>query len=585
MNLPVGYDNFGKVIENKLDFVDKSLFIKEVIDDISTEVAVIVRPRRFGKTLNLSMLHHFLSAEIDGKPTQPLFDGLKILSAGEKYQQHQGRYPVIFVTLKDVKDQDYSVTYRNFCRLMSHVYLQHQSVLSSPKLSSHQKRVYESILEEKGSVTDMQSSLFNLTHVLYLHHGIKPWLLIDEYDTPIQVGYVRGYYNEIIGLMRSLLGQSLKSNPYLHRSVITGILRVSKESIFSGVNNLEMYTLLRREYAQHFGFTEEEVSALLRSYDLEKETEVIKEWYNGYQIGGTTTIYNPWSMTNCLKRGGEVGPYWVNTSDNQLIRDLLVSSSGRFKSEFQRLLEGGRVDRIVDEHMVFEDLRKSESGVWSLMLMTGYLKVSAQHREDQGLWCTLEIPNREVRNLYRQIIEQWLSNGYGIEWYNTFLNHLLTGNLKAFERELLVQVMESTISSHDMSRDPEAFYHGLMIGLTASLYQSKNYEIRSNRESGYGRYDYMILSQDKSKPTLLLEFKRVDTLKDEERLMTKLEETAREAVKQISKSRYVAEAENRGNTNIIKIGLAFCGKRFKIQAEQNGRSLIETASESPKLQG
>lgn len=571
MNLPVGYDNFGKVIENKLDFVDKSLFIKEIIDDVSTEVAVIIRPRRFGKTLNLSMLHHFLAAEIDGKPTKPLFEGLKILSAGEEYQRHQGRYPVISVTLKDVKDQDYSAAYRNFCKLMSHVYLQHQSVLSSSKLNTRQKKVYELILEEKASVADMQASLFNLTHVLYLHYGIKPWLLIDEYDTPIQVGYVRGYYAEIIGLMRSLLGQSLKGNPYLQRSIITGILRVSKESIFSGVNNLEVYTLLRREYGQHFGFTEEEVSTLLKKFDLEKEAESIRDWYNGYQIGGTT-VYNPWSIANCLKRRGELAPYWVNTSDNQLIRDLLVQSSSRFKSQFEQLLQGTPVDRIVDEHMVFEDLRKNESGVWSLMLMTGYLKVISQRRTDDGLYCELAIPNQEVRNLYQQIIKQWLSNGYGIEWYNTFLNHLLSGDIHAFSQEL-VQVMESTLSSHDMSRDPEAFYHGLMIGLTASLYHSKNYEIQSNRESGYGRYDYMIFSRDHSKPTLLLEFKRIEAIKDEKQLATKLEEAAREAVGQIDKTRYSAEAEKRGSTNIIKIGLAFCGKRFKIYAEQAGKEL------------
>jgi hypothetical protein len=517
------------------------------------------------------MLHHFLSAEIDGKPTKQLFDGLKILSAGEEYQKHQGRYPVISVTLKDVKDQEYPVAYRNFCKLMSYVYLQHQLVLSSPRLNTHQKKVYESVLEERASVADMQSSLFNLTHVLYLHYGIKPWLLMDEYDTPIQAGYVRGYYAEMVAFMRSLLGQALKGNAYLQKSVITGILRVSKESIFSGVNNLEVYSLLRQEYAQHFGFTEEEVSILLQRFNLGKEADSIRDWYNGYQVG-ETTVYNPWSIASCLKRRGELAPYWVNTSDNQLIRDLLVQSSNSFKSQFEQLLQGEPVDRIVDEHMIFEDLRKNESGVWSLLLMTGYLKVISQRRTDDGLSCLLAIPNREVRNLYQQIIKQWLSNGYGIEWYNTFLNHLLMGDLGAFEQEL-VQVMESTISSHDMSRDPEAFYHGLMIGLTASLYQSKNYEIQSNRESGYGRYDYMIFSHDQNKPSLLLEFKRVESVKDPDLLATKLEQAAQEAVEQIGKTRYSAEAEKRGSTHIIKIGLAFCGKRFKIYAEQGGKEL------------
>lgn len=577
MNLPVGYDNFGKVIENKLDFVDKSLFIKEVIDDTSTEVAVIIRPRRFGKTLNLSMLHHFLAAEIEGKPTKQLFDGLKILSAGEPYQQHQGRYPVIAVTMKDVKDQEYSVAYRNFCSLMSYVYSQHQAVLSSPKLNTHQKRVYESVLEARADIADMQFSLFNLTHMLYLHYGVKPWLLIDEYDTPIQAGYVRGYYADIVAFMRVLLGKALKGNPYLQKSVITGILRVSKESIFSGLNNLEVYSLLRQEYAEHFGFTEEEVSELLKRFHLEKESDSIKEWYNGYRIGDTT-VYNPWSIASCLKYRGVLEPYWVNTSDNQLIRDLLIQSSNSFKSQFEQLLKGEPIERLVDEHMIFEDLRKNESAVWSLLLMTGYLKVISKRRTDDGIYCMLAIPNQEVRNLYQQIIKQWLSNGYGVEWYNSFLNHLLSGNLEAFGQEL-IQVMESTVSSHDMSRDPEAFYHGLMIGLTASLYQSKNYEIQSNRESGYGRYDYMIFSRDKNKPTLLLEFKRVESVKDAERLTTKLEQAAQEAVEQIGKTRYVAEAEKRGSTNIIRMGIAFCGKRFKIYAEQAGKELITKASQ------
>jgi hypothetical protein len=571
MNLPIGYDNFKKVVEKKLDFVDKSLFIKEVIDDKATEIALITRPRRFGKTLNLSMLHHFLSSKVDGASTLHLFEGLKILAAGENYRQHQGRYPVIFITLKDVKDTDYAQAYQSLCKVISGVYLQHQEVLSSSKISAHQKRIYESVLEERATPLHVRSSLLDLTRILHLHHGVNPWLLMDEYDTPIQASYVQGYYPQMIELMRSLLGRVLKGNSALEKAVITGIMRVSKESIFSGVNNLEVYSLLHSRYAQHFGFTEEEVSELLERFNLQAKAEDIRSWYNGYQIGNVT-LYNPWSIANCLKREGELAPYWVNTSDNRLIRDLVIKSSESFKDGFEQLLQGNPVERLIDENMIFGDLQSNLSAIWSLLFMAGYLKVINRNRTDQGLWCTLDIPNREVRSLYRQIIEQWLSNGHGIEWYNNFISNLLSGDVEAFERGLK-DIMEHTVSSHDTGRDPEVFYHGLMIGLTASLYQSKNYEIQSNRESGYGRYDYMIFSRDKNKPTLLLEFKRVELVKDADLLMAKLEKTAREAVTQIEEARYAAEAEKRGSAYIIKIGVAFCGKRFKIYAEQNGKGL------------
>lgn len=579
MDLPVGYDNFGKVIEHGLDFVDKSLFIKEILDDKSNEAIVITRPRRFGKTFNLSMLHHFLADEIEGKPTQGLFDKLKIAQSGDLYQQHRGKYPVIFITLKGVKDHRYEAAYNNLCKLMSRVYLKHQEVLSSSKLATHQKKVFESIVEERATEASIQSSLLDLTHVLYLHYGVKPWLLIDEYDTPIQVSYVHNYYNHLISLMRNFFGDALKTNPYLHKAVITGIVRIAKENLFSGVNNLKVYSVLDSKYSEYFGFTEEEVNHLLKKSHLEEQMRPIKDWYNGYQIG-TATLYNPWSIANCIQETGKLTPYWVNTGDNQLIKDLLVRSSAEFKTQFESLLQGKPVERIIDENLVFDDLFIDESATWNLLLTAGYLKVISQRETDQGRLCLLDIPNREVRNLYRNIIERWLSNGYGVEWYNNFLNHLLVGDIEAFEKDL-TSMMARTVSVHDMSRDPEAFYHGLMVGLTASLYQSKNYEIQSNRESGYGRYDYMIFSRDKNKYTLLLEFKRVESVKETERLTTQLERAAQEALEQIAKTHYSAEAENRGCTNIIKMGIAFCGKRFSIRVEQMGENLIAKVSTNP----
>lgn len=283
---------------------------------------------------------------------------------------------------------------------------------------------------------------------------------------------------------------------------------------------------------------------------------------------GKTIVYNPWSIVNCIKRRGELIPYWVNTSDNQLIKTLFIQSDDEFKEEFQSLLQGQPIQEIISEQMVFDDLKQNPIAVWSLLLMAGYLKIIDQRYSREGNLCTLDIPNQEVRDLYYQIIQQWLANGKGIRWYHNFLDHLLLGNVAAFEEDLNY-IMERTVSVHDTSKDPEAFYHGLMVGVTASLYGNKNYEIKSNRESGYGMYDYLIYSHDMNYPTLLIELKRIkkqDT-NDLEKLTQALEKAAQEALDQIDRQHYLAEVQHRGRRNILKMGLAFCGKHFKIKAE------------------
>ncbi len=323
MHLPVNSDDFREIIEKKFDFVDKTLWIQEILDEISVTVMAITRPRRFGKTLNLSMLHYFLAAEVDGRKTQGLFDGLKIAALGEKYMQHQGKYPVIFITFKEVRDHDFSIAYSNLINLLHRVYRQHNYLTDSPRLSPAEKEKFKIILERKGSRGDVNSALLDLSYYLYQHHGAKVWLLIDEYDTPIQSAFLNNYYDEVTSLMRSLLGAALKTNPYLERAVITGILRIAKESLFSGLNNIEVYTLLHSNYGEYFGFTESEVNALLNQAGLDKEAVAIRDWYNGYKCGNTI-IYNPWSIVHCIKRQGELQPYWVNTSGNDLIKHSLA---------------------------------------------------------------------------------------------------------------------------------------------------------------------------------------------------------------------------------------------------------------------
>jgi hypothetical protein len=567
MQLPLGYENFKEIIDHQLDFVDKTLFIQEILDDKATKVAVITRPRRFGKTLNLSMLHHFLAAEAYGQSTQGLFDGLKIAALGEEYMQHQGRYPVIFISFKDIKDHGhFEKALEKLAFLMMKVYEEHEYLLSSSRLSPEQKELFRTILRQEASQSALENALERLTFYLFQHHEVKPWLLIDEYDTPIQSSYLEGYYEPLVSCLRNLFGAALKTNSYLEKAVITGILRVAKESLFSGLNNLEVYTLTNSEYGQYFGFTEEEVEDLLQRAGLYQQAQSIRDWYNGYRVG-TYTVYNPWSIVKCIRKKGELATYWVNTSDNQLIKTILLGSSENFRSQFGDLLQGNPIEKAINENMVYGELKNNEGAAWSLLLMAGYLKVISSWRVGAALHCQLKIPNEEVRSLYQQILEEWLSKGGDTEWFNTFLNHLLMGDLIAFERDLK-ELIEHTFSVHDTAKDQEVFYHGFMVGATASLCHNKNYEIKSNRESGYGRYDYMIFSHDKNKPTILIEIKRVpkDTLNNLDPSLREeaLEQAAQQALNQMELQNYAAEARQRGRTHILKIGLAFSGKCFKL---------------------
>jgi hypothetical protein len=422
MRLPLGYENFKELIDHRFNFVDKSLLIKEILDDDITKVVLITRPRRFGKTLNLSMLHHFLASEVNGQSTTGLFTGLKITAAGEEYIRHQGKYPVIFITFKEIEDHTFEHILENMQLLMARVYEEHHYLLSSPKLSETNKIFYETVLKGQANEALLKVAILNLTGYLYQHHGVKPWVLIDEYDKPIQSAYLHDYYNKMIRLMRGMLGAALKTNPYLERAVITGILRISKESLFSDLNNLKVYSLLQSRYGQYFGFTEEEVTNLLQQAGLEQKAAEIRAWYNGYQ-SGEYTIYNPWSIVNCINEKGRVEPYWINTSGNELIKELLTHAGESFRLQFEDLLSGKSVEKLIDENMVFSDLKKNNSATWSLLLLSGYLKVTGIRDTEMGPYCTLIIPNREIRGLYRRIIEQWLSNGHGTDWFENFLNH------------------------------------------------------------------------------------------------------------------------------------------------------------------
>lgn len=573
MKLQIGSDDFGKVRSKGLNFIDKTLFVKEVLDNKNIEVSVITRPRRFGKTFNLSMLHHFLASEVNQIKTAEMFNGLKISQADDSsYMQHQGKYMVIFVSFKSVKDSTFAEALGSLQLLVRELYSIHGYLLNSNKLREDEKELIKKFLSNEVDKPLLEESLKILTEFLYKHIGKKVYLLIDEYDAPIQSGYSNNYYDEIISLMRGMFGAALKTNPYLDRAIVTGILRVAKESIFSELNNVTVYSLLQSQYSQHFGFTEEEVHELLVQAELEDKEAEIRSWYNGYVFGGTT-VYNPWSIVNYINNR-IFKTYWINTSDNQLIKEQLIKSTNEFKEQFNLLLQDKSIERIIDENMVFGNLENNSDAAWSLLLMSGYLKVISTVIDMGNTICECAIPNLEVKILYRNIIKEWLGNGHGIMWYQNLLTYLLNGNIEKFV-ENFGQVLLRTISVHDIAHNPEAFYHGFMLGLIAGLDQDQ-YELKSNRESGLGRYDIAIIPRDTKKIGIILELKSVMPPKATKRTQDKvlddlLVREAQRALKQINNNQYAVDLVHRGILNIVKIGLAFSGKEFRVAYEGGGK--------------
>jgi len=556
MKLPIGYDNFRELIDNQFDFVDKSLFIKEVIDD-TAKVILITRPRRFGKTLNMSMLQHFFANSIQGVTTAGLFNDLKIATLPE-YIKYQGQYPVIFISFKDIKKDNFDQAYDKIYELLIEVYSKYPEVMESDKLQSREKELCRLLLSRLATGVQLEDALKTLTTCIFQHYGTKPLILIDEYDTPIQSAYMNDYYESMISFMRNFLSAALKGNPYLHKAVLTGILRVSKESLFSDLNNLKVYSLLHSCYSEYFGFTETEVDNLLQLTHLQGQQDDIRNWFNGYQFGNST-IYNPWSIINCLFEGGKLQPYWVNTGGHDLIKRLLIQSRGPFKEKFEVLMQNKSIEVFLDEHLVFQYLENNETSMWNLLLAAGYLKIVTTEQRSQGLWAYVQIPNFEIRSIYQRIVEQWLSDGYGIEWYNHFLNYLLQGEIEKFS-EKLQEFLVGIVSNQDTARFPEAFFHGLMLGFAASL-DPKQYILKSNREAGYGRYDIAIIPKDQTKLGILLECKAA-------KKRAELTKKAKEALLQINTKQYEVEFQQYGIKQILKLGLALWGKELRIQYEK-----------------
>lgn len=552
--LPIGISDYKIIIEEDYLYVDKTLLVEELVGK-QTIIALIPRMRRFGKTLNLSMLRYFF--EKSDSDTSHLFKSMKIWQ-NEKMRVLQGQFPVIFLSLKDVKFATWQDTFESLASLVADEYKRHLYLLDAKTLVEKEKEIYTSILQEKASPSLLTKSLSYLTEWLHRFHGKRVILLIDEYDTPAHAAYVGGYYNVLIPFLRNWLSSGLKDNKSLERGVLTGILRIAKETIFSGLNNIKTFTILSDDFQDKFGFLESEVNELLQEYGFRDKSDAIRCWYNGYRIGSCQGIYNPWSVLNCLADRGALAPYWVNTSENALMKQLITQAPYNLKADLEVLLNGGSIEKTIEDGVVFTQLEKSSEAIWSLLLFSGYLTIGAT--PSYGTPVNLRIPNLEVEELYKSLIVDWFKSIPETN-YHLLLKSLTRGDIDTFS-QIFQEFLASSVSVFDTGGDePEKTYHAFVLGMLIGLRDT--YEVKSNRESGYGRYDVMLIPKNPKDLGLVLEFKKVGPYEQ-----TDLEGAVASALKQIEDKNYAQELRDRGISRILLLALAFQGKRVAFLSKE-----------------
>ncbi len=547
--LPVGVSDFKEMREGCYYFVDNSLFIQEIIEAWA-KVLLIPRPRRFGKTLNLSMLRYFFEKTEENRTG--LFEGLHIRD-NKLFETHYGQYPVIYLTFKDIRDVTWDDAFEGLKGLIIEEIERHQDVFSrikTPGTAMILKKLKDAT-KDKTSKRVFEDSLRYLSKLLDIAYGKGAVILIDEYDTPLYAGYNGGYYEEVVNFMRNFFSGGLKDNPHLFKGVITGVLRVAKESIFSGLNNLGVYTLLDNKFTESFGFTEQEVKNLLKKYGIQDKYKDVSKWYNGY-LFGNQVIYNPWSVISCIDNQGEPKPYWINTADTAFIDRLATRGGKELREELGQLTEGAAITRPVYETIVMRDLDKRDDLLWSFLLFSGYLK-SNGHAVHRNMY-NLAIPNKEVKVAYEEMIIRWFSEKIQTSQLIEMIQYLEAGNIPMFGHILQI-IVRQIMSFHDLSGEPEKVYHALVLGML--VWMSGKYEIRSNRESGYGRYDVLLKPKDPKDRGIIIEFKKIHAKGKKAH-----EKVLKEALEQIEKRGYATELEASGITEILKIAVAFRGKEL-----------------------
>lgn len=552
--LPIGISDYVRA-QSEYYYVDKTLLIREFLDQRPL-VSLFTRPRRFGKTLNMDMLRVFF--EISEEDTSIYFKDKAIWKCGGKYTKHQGKYPVIFLTFKDVKFDSWEATLGKIRGILQVEFGRHMELLESEMTAEYEKEFFIRVMDGSATEVDLTSALEKLSKMLAAHYGTAPVIIIDEYDTPIQEGYAKDFYDEIIGFMRNFFSGAFKDNKYLSYGFLTGILRVAQESIFSGLNNLSVNSVMDDEYDSFFGFTYPEVHQMMEYYGVtDKETE-LKDWYDGY-LFGSKEIYNPWSVVNYISKGCIPQAYWVNTGRNEVLEDVLKAATDDIKEKLHDLLQGKKVVARIDQNVLYRSLSEEPDNIYSLLLVAGYLKAPKKELQADGTYlCEISIPNREIAAVYKsEILSHLLQIGAITRTTaNKIAESLYANDLKKLQ-QAVTEYMDRSVSFYDSGA--EGFYHGLILGLIALM--DHQYKIKSNRESGDGRYDISLIPRDKKHPGIIMELKSRAGLNDEA-----LELLSKEALDQINEKRYDAEMRSDGMRNILKLGIAFSGKRVKIKA-------------------
>ena len=547
--IPIGISDFKSFNDKDYYYVDKTLMIKDIIDN-KVLVTLFTRPRRFGKTLNLSMIKYFF--EKTDEDNSYLFENLNIWNVGEKYRKHQGKYPVINLTFKDAKMNNWEETYEKLINIITEEYKRHEYLEDIIK-DKNNKQIFQDIKDKKASFTEYTSSIKKLCAYMEMYYKQRPILLIDEYDVPLQNSYIQGFYNETINFIRSLLQEALKDNNSLEFAIITGCLRISKESIFTGLNNLDINSILDKQYSEHFGFTQSEVDEMIKYYELEKKREEIKDWYDGYQFGAKD-IYNPWSVLKCVKDmtiNSEKRPeaYWVNTSGNDIVKKLIKNADETVKNEIEILINGGTIDKALNASITYNELDENIDNIWSMLFFTGYLTYTEEKREEGAVtsYYSLKIPNKELYYIYEIVIKTWFDNNIKQRDFRELYQNILEGKDEEISDEISSLLLEN-ISFYDAS---ESFYHGILIGIFSKI---GIYRVFSNLESGIGRSDIILEPTKLKKPAIVIEIKVASEIEQ-------LEEKCNEALKQIDTKNYDTYLRKRGFDNIIKYGIAFYSKR------------------------